>query len=235
MVASGQSRFYSEQHINAGSTREMASGAVLHLSAGALIDAATATGLLTLATGAITNAMHAGNLTSGTIPLGGHLARALKLASAETLATGVGVQLLTTTGNPSIELVSTGDQAMYIEWASAQTVGIKLPPVALPADFSTAGGANIELFMETIGSATAEDANAAMDVRVWAGIGDTEMGSTVAISSAGQWRTVNITSGNVLAPGSTLGGFLNITLAPSAHAGRAWRLYDMRMRYERTS
>lgn len=235
MVASGNSRFYSEQHINAGSTREMASGAVLHLSAGALIDAATATGLITLASGAINAGHLAGDLASGTVPLGSHLFRSMKLASAETLATGLGPQLLTTTGNPSIELTSTGDQSGYVEWASAQVIGIKVPPIALPADFATAGGAAIDLFMQTVGTATAEDADAAMDVRAWAGIGDAEMGATVAISSANQWRTLTITSGNVLGPDSTVGGFLNLTLVPGAHAGRAWRVYDMRMRYTRSS
>lgn len=236
MVASGQTRIYKEQDQNASNTTMIvASGGVIKVEPGGLIDLTTAAGLISFATGEIAAADLAGDLSSGTLALGSHLVRGMKLASAETLATGIAVQLLTTTGNPSIELTSTGDQSLYVEWASAQTVGVKLPPIALPADFSTAGGAALDLFMQTLGSATAEDADAAMDVRVWAGIGDTEMGSTVAISSAAQWRTVTLTSGNVLGPDSTVGGFLNVTLVPTAHAGRPWRVYDMRMRYTRSS
>ena len=243
--ASGQSRIYREQvrGPGGGATETFASGAVLLLEAGssftfnstmvvganALIDlSAGGVGTLVLATGEIAASDLAGNLASGYIPLGAHLFRSQKMASAETLATGIGAQLLTTTGDPSIELTSTGDQSAYLNYTSAIVVGLKVPPIAMPHDLATAGGMTIELFGESVGTATAIDAAEGFDVRAWAGIGDTEMGATHPnFTSTPAWQGITIASGDLTTT------ILNITLNPQAHANRAFRVYDMRARYTR--
>lgn len=207
------SKVYREQ---GGSTMVFASGAVAKFEAGAQISGLGLSGVLP------------GNLASGTIPLGAHLFSARKLSSAENYATGA--IHLTTTGNPSLEHTSTADQSAYISWASGQTVGLKLPPVAMPADLATAGGMRIDLYGRTAGTATANDASAQFDVRCWSGVGDTEMGTTHAnFTSTPAWQSISIASGDLTT------NMLNITLVPQTHAGRELRLYDMRARYVRTS
>lgn len=226
-----QPKVYREQNASA---LVVASGGTIRTEPGGVISGATATGSFVFATGEIESSDLKGNLASGTIPLGAHLFAARELASAETLSSGstaptlfFGGLLLSDT-TPSLNLVSSGDQAFYLNWASANVDGIKLPPVAMPADLATAGGLSVDLFGESVGTATAADAKAAFDVRAWAGVGDTEMGATHPdFTSTPGWQTVSIASGDLTT------NVLNLTLVPEAHAGRAIRLYDMRIRYTR--
>ena len=166
-----------------------------------------------------------------TYPLGPWLFSARQLASGETLTTGIGPAIITSSAdNPQLGLTSSGDQSMYLSWASAQVAAIKLAPIAMPEGLSTAGGFVVELKGESIGTATAADAAAGFDIRCWSGVGDTEMGATHPnFTSSPSWKGVRIASGDITT------GPLNVTLVPSAHAGRAIRLYDARIRFNRTS
>lgn len=166
-----------------------------------------------------------GSLAKGYLDLGPYILSARQLASAETLTTASG-SIVNPDGAAAVSLVSTGDQAIYLNWASAVVAGIKLPPIAMPGDMSTAGGLGVHLYGESIGSATAADAKSAFDIRAWMDVGDTEMGATHPdFTTTPGYASVALTSGNV----ST--GILNLTLVPEAHAGRAIRLYGGRIDY----
>ena len=175
------------------------------------------------------------SLAKGYIDLGPYLMQARELASAETMLAGTsaetaywgGILIGGSTGTtPGLALTSSGDQSLYLNWASAVVDAIKLPPIAMPGDMSTAGGIGVHLFGESIGTGTASDAAAGFDIRAWMDVGDTEMGATHPnFTSTPGYASVNLASGDV----ST--GILNLTLAPSAHAGRAFRLYGGRLDY----
>ena len=215
-MANYQTKVYRKQ---GGNEMVVASGGTLTLEAGAVMSGLGLAGVLP------------GNLAQGTIPLGQHLFAARQLASAETLSTGVTAIITASADSPQLALTSSGDQSLYLNYASAVVSGIKLPPVAMPADIATAGGLTIELFGECVGTATAADAAMGFDVRCWSGIGDTEMGATHPnFTSTPSWKGITVASGDLNATAN-----LNITLVPSAHAGRALRLYDMRARYTRSS
>lgn len=176
-----------------------------------------------------------GSLAKGYIDLGPYLFGARELASAENFIIGTSAEtgfwggLLgggATGTSPSHSLNTTADQSFYLGWASANVDAIKLPPIAMPGDMSTAGGLGIHLFGESVGSATAADAKAAMDIRSWMDVGDTEMGATHP-----DFTTTPGYASIALASGDLSTGILNITLVPEAHAGRAIRIYGGRIDY----
>jgi len=176
-----------------------------------------------------------GSLAVGYIDLGPYLIAARELASAETMIDGTSAEagywggILTggaTGSTPGLALTSSGDQSYYLNYASAVVDGIKLPPIFMPGDMSTAGGLTIGFYGETIGSASAADAKDAYDIKCWFDIGDTECGATHPdFTSTPALRTITVASGDV----ST--GILNITLVPAAHAARAIRVYGGRIDY----
>ncbi len=195
-------------------------------------------GTLTIAVGAAINGLQnaIANLASGTIDLGPHLWNAREIASAENFATGSSAPsawwggLLNSETTPAFTINSTADQSFYLNWASANVDTIKLPPIAMPADFSTAGGLRVELYGRSAGTGTASDAAAAFSVNAWSGIGNSNIGTTHADFSSGYtWKTVSLASGSLTT------SVLNITLTPKAHAGRALRLAAARIRYNRTT
>lgn len=176
-----------------------------------------------------------GSLAKGYIDLSPYILGARQMASAENLISGTSAETAfwggmlvkgATAGTPALDLTASGDQSAYLNWASAIVVAIKLAPIMMPGDMSTAGGLTVGLFGESVGTGTASDAKSALDIRCWMDIGDTEMGSTHPdFTSTPSLKTIALTSGNV----ST--GILNITLVPEAHAGRAIRLYGGRVDY----
>lgn len=177
------------------------------------------------------------NLRTGHIPLGSHLFNARQLASAEAYASGTSAEsffwggVLTNKTTPALSINSTADQTAYLSYASGVVTGIKLPPIALPPDLSSAAGITIGLYGESVGSATAADAISAIQVKAWNGLGGADLGSTHPnFTTTPSWKEVTIASGSVVA-----GAPLNINLVPQAHAGRAINLYDMRLRYTRTT
>ena len=177
-----------------------------------------------------------GSLGLGYIDLSPYIFGARQLASAEQFIAGTSAETAfwggilvgngATAGTPAMVLTASGDQSFYLNWASAVVVSIKLPPVFMPGDMSTAGGLTVGLYGESVGTGTASDAAAGFDIRCWMDVGDTEMGSTHPnFTSTPSLQTIALASGNV----ST--GLLNITLVPQAHAGRPFRLYGGRIAY----
>lgn len=212
------------QVFSSGSQLQVTSGAEINLGAGASAN---------FTSGAV---KMPGSLAKGYIDLSQYLMSARQLASAEQFIAGTSAETAFwggilvgnggTAGTPALVLTSSGDQSLYLNWASAITVAVKLPPIAMPGDMSTAGGLGVHLYGESVGTATAADAKAAFDIRAWMDIGDTEMGATHPdFTSTPGYASVALTSGNV----ST--GILNLTLVPEAHAGRAIRLYGGRIDY----
>lgn len=195
-------------------------------------------GTLTVAAGAVVNGLTnaIGNLATGTIDLGSHLFNARELSSGDNFASGSTAPTLFFEGvlgkdtTPSFGNVSSGDQTFVLQWASNNTDTIKLPPIALPADFSTAGGVRVDILGESVGTGTASDAIAAIQIRAWCGFGGGDLGSTHAnFTSTPSYQTVSLSTGNLATT------VLNLTLTAQAHAGRPINVYGLRVRYTRTT
>src|SRR3990167_8311257 len=145
----GQSRVYRRQ----GATEiTVASGGRVVVEAGGVLDASA--GAVTLPCSQM----------QGRIDLGPYIFAARQLASAETLTTASG-SVVNPDGAAAVALVSTADQSLHLNFASAVVAGIKLPPIAVPTDLSTAGGMTIGLFGESIGAGTASGAEAGVVIR----------------------------------------------------------------------
>ncbi len=191
-------------------------------------------GTLTLAAGSVVNGMLV--VATGSIDLGPYLFAARELSSGDNFASGStaptmffeGVLGVDTT--PAFSNLSSGDQTFALTWASNNTDSIKLPPIALPVDFSTAGGLRVDILGESIGTGTASDAIAAIQVRAWCGIGGADLGSTHPnFTSTPSYQTVALSTGNLATT------VLNLTLTAQAHAGRPIRIFGGRVRYTRSS
>ncbi len=185
--------------------------------------------VLNLAAGVV-----AGPLATGTIDLGSHLFAARELSSAENFASGTSAptafwgMLLYNESTPALALNSTVDEAVSVFWIGGNVDSIKLPPVALPSDLSTAGAMTIELYGETVGTASAADAIQSIQSKIWMGIGGTVLGTTQpSFTSTPTWV------GQSIASGSLTTDVMNIILTPQAHANRGIRLYAARARYRR--
>ena len=231
MVASGLTRHYGEQHAGAGSTKEMASGAVLHLSAGALIDAATATGLITLATGAINAGHLAGDLASGLILL--NLAAGLQ----KTTATASGLVTLLATGNPSYKTPGGTDNNVWpvLRWTSAAgaTANVWLPPVPIPNDYSTAGGMTLHVVGERSSAQATGGASGNLRFRTMrptTSTGTTGSTSIISLTSAPVENTIAIASGALPAT-----GYFVPILDPEGHASGSVDVLSAWLTYTRTS
>ena len=213
--ASPQTGIYKAQHTGRGTTM--------------VVDAA---GSIDITSGKI---QLPGSLGRGYIPLGPYLFVARELSSGEAFASGTTASgmffggLLLNETTPKMALNSTDGQAFYLQWIGGNNDGIKLPPIAMPPDLSTAGGMTIDLYGETVGTATAADAIQAIQIKAWAGIGATaDIGTTHAnFTTSPTYKSITISSANLTTT------VLNITLIPQAHAGRQINLYDGRITYAR--
>ncbi len=233
MADQSNAKVYMQQ---GASTLVVANGGRIRIESGGNIDLSTGVGAITFATGEISAADLAGNLSSGSVDLGVHLMAARELSSGENFASGSTAPsyffegLLGKDTSPSLGTLSTGDQTFTLQWASANVDGIKLPPIALPADFSTAGGIRLDILGESIGTGTASDAVAAVTIKAWCGVGGADLGTTHPnFTSTPTYQTISLSTGNLATT------VLNITLIPQAHAARAINVYGLRMRYNRTS
>lgn len=201
------------------------------IAAGGTLDVAG--GHVNLASGRVTMPP---SLAKGYIDLGPYLMNSRQLASAEQFIAGTSAETAfwggilvgngATAGTPALALTASGDQSLYLNWASAVVAAIKLPSIAMPGDMSTAGGITVNLLGENVGSASAADAKMCVDIRAWMDIGDTEMGATHP-----NFTTTPSYKGVTLASGDVSTGVLNLTLVPEAHANRAIRLYGGRVEY----
>ena len=178
-----------------------------------------------------------GTLQQGFIDLGPHLFAARNVASGETVASGSTTPtaffggLLMPDGQPGLGMDSTANRRLRLNYASAVVAAIVLPSIAIPADLSTAGGLTLELYGETVGTASAADAiqaftwtarfSALTSASTPADAGTTSPNFT----STPSWQGITIASGSVAT------NQLSITLTPQAHALRAINVFGMRARY----
>lgn len=208
---SPQSGIYTDQHAGRNAT--------MHFDAGSKLD------------------VQALQLGQGLIDISPYIFTAREVASGESITSGTTAPayffggLLLPDTSPALLLSASDAQTFYLNYASAVVDGIKLPPVAMPNDLSTAQGLTVSLYGEVIGTATAADAAQGFDIRCWGGIGaTTEFGSTHPnFTSTPSYKSISITSAN------TPTDVLNITLIPQAHAGRAIRLYGGKIAYTRVT
>lgn len=226
-------------HVGIYTDRSLGRDTTLHIDTGSVIDVS---GTLDVKGGTINMASATvqlpPNLATGRIPLGVNLFNARNAASGETVASGSSAPtafwggLLMPDGAPALKFNSTVGRIPMLEWVSANVAAIVLPPVAMPADFSTAGGLTIELFGEAVGTATAADAAQAITIVAHfaslTSASDADVGATHPnFTTTPSWKGITIASGSV---GTNS---LSMILTPQTHAARALRLYDMRARYTR--
>ncbi len=136
--------------------------------------------------------------------------------------------ILTSDSTPRLKRVSTStDKALKVEWIGGNVDEVQFDPWLMPADLDS----DENLIIHLIAKMDAGGDTPTIDVQVFDGIGDTEMGgATAALSSTLADLTVTITAANL--SGSPL-GFLNISLIPGTHATQLVELYAAKIEYIR--
>lgn len=106
------------------------------------------------------------------------------------------------------------DKAMMIEWPTGNLIEIQFEPTPIPPDLDPAVDASVSLLVRMSGSA---DTTTTIDIQVWDGIGDTEMGTpTGNLTSTLAEHKIAIANANI--SGHPTGVF-NVNLVPAgAHA-----------------
>ena len=146
---------------------------------------------------------------------------------ALTLDGTVNVQSRTSSMHGAIKFNSTIDHVWLLQWASAQVAAIATLPISLPNDMSTAGGLTIELFGETVGSASAADAQDCFNILARFGVGNASAAGTTHpnFTTTPSWKGITVASGSVTTD------TLSIQLTPQTHANQQLNLYNMRASY----
>lgn len=129
---------------------------------------------------------------------------------------------------PKLERVNDAtDKALRVNWASSNSTEVQFAPVALPPDCDTAKDVTVHLLAVMAGSTDTPT----IDVQVFNGVGDTEMGgATAALSDTLAEVSVTIAAADIAA----LPTFLNIALVPGAHTTDALFLYGAWIEYTQT-
>ncbi len=118
------------------------------------------------------------------------------------------------------------DKALRVAFKNNTTGEIQFAPAALPPDFNASADWTVHLLLEMAGSTDTPT----VDVQVFAGKGDTEMGgATSALADAISEEVVTITAANTPA----LPTFVNIGLVPGAHTTDIIWLYAAWVEYDR--
>ncbi len=116
------------------------------------------------------------------------------------------------------------DKSLRVHWIVNGLEEVQFPPVPMPPDLNSAIDMTVHLVAESGSTDTP-----VIDVQVWDGVGDTEMGgNTGAIADA--ITEVTVTIANVNVSGNPL-GFLNIGLVPGAHTTDPIFLYGAWIEY----
>src|SRR3990167_1312335 len=210
---------YTRKHLGRETTLEVDASSVISVR-----------GSLNLASGTLTLPPA---LSEGHMNVGSHLFTARNAASGGTISSGSSAptvfwgSLLMPDGEPAMKLNSTIDHVWMLEYVSAVVATIKTLPISLPTDFSTADGLTIELYGETVGSASAADAIQAGTILARFGVNNASAAGATHpnFTSTPSWKGITVASGTVTTDTLTIG------YTPQAHALRAIRLYYMRLRY----
>ncbi len=148
---------------------------------------------------------------TGFIPLDISSLREIGLATANdigTLANNGG--LLSSDSTPAFKRLNLAtDKSLMVEWATSDVTEVQFPPVPMPPDLDETVDLTAHLLIRMSGST---DALVTIDIQVWDGIGDTEMGSaTGVITSTLAEHTITIANANVSGNPT---GVLNVNLVP---------------------
>ena len=120
------------------------------------------------------------------------------------------------------------DKALRVVWAAGNVNEAQFAPVTMPPNLDASSDVTVHLLALMSGATDTPT----IDVQVFDGIGDTEMGgATGALSSSLQELTVTI--GNADITGHPL-GFFNIALVPGTHATDAVHLHGAWLEYTRS-
>jgi predicted RecA/RadA family phage recombinase len=201
---------------------------VLHVpSPGAGTLGAGTVGATELAANSVGTSELIGFLKKGTVQL--DITSLREIASNDTQALAAHGGLLASDSDPSLARVNGAtDKALRVIWdTAADTDEVQFPPVALPQDLDSATDVTIHLLM----AMEAANDTPIVDVQVFNGLGDTEMGgATAAVTGTTITEyTVTIANANI----GTIPGFLNIALVPGAHETDALYLYAAWIEYTR--
>lgn len=119
------------------------------------------------------------------------------------------------------------DKALRVVWAASDSNEAQFPPVPKPPDLDSSQPLTIHL----LAAMEAANDTPTIDVQVFDGIGDTEMGgATAAITGT------TLTEYSVTVAAANLGahpGFLNVSLVPGAHTNDDLYLYAAWIEYTR--
>ena len=204
----------SGSNTNQAGKQTVVSGGEIEVQSGATLD---------IQTGA--NFALPGELGKGYISLDISSLREIATNAIQNLAAHGGI--LASDSQPDIARVNGAtDKALRVTWATDEVDEVQFPPVGLPPDMDTGVDWTVHLIVDKDGNT---DTSANIDVQVFAGFGDTEMGgATPSITeTAPAEKTVTITGANTPA----LPTFINISLVPSAHANDEIYLYAAWIEY----
>ena len=202
---------------------------VLHVpSPGAGTLGAGTIGTSHLAANSVTAAKLTATMGTGFIPLDITALREIATNDTQNLAAHGG--LMASDSTPNLARVNAGtDKALRVMWtAEADEEEAQFPPVPMPTDLDASADVTFHCL------AAMEDTNdtPTVDVQVFDGLGDTEMGgATGAITgTAIAEYTVTIANANISGPPT---GFFNISLIPAAHSTDDLYLYAAWLEYAR--
>ncbi len=133
---------------------------------------------------------------------------------------------LSNDSTPLLGRVSTStDKALRIEWALSDVTELQFGPVPMPPDLDETTDVTIHL----LGLMSGSTDTPTVDVQVFDGIGDTEMGgASTAFGSALAEETVTIANADI--SGNPTGVF-NISLTPGSHGTDALHLHGAWIEY----
>lgn len=171
-------------------------------------------------------------LVQGSVPLDFSRARIISSTAGEAFSSA-NLGYLSSGSAPIYDVVSTTDRTMRVRWSSASVVGIQLPAIPVPTDFSTANGLSIQLLA---GKPSSSGSTATRyDVQFWAGKGETESGTVTANvhSTIPGLYTVAIPASALLA--ASAGGQWTVAIVPSTHDVDPMDIYWGQINYTRSS
>ncbi len=136
--------------------------------------------------------------------------------------------LLTSDSTPVLKRVSTStDKALKVEWAGGNVDEVQFPTVFMPPDLDE----TVDVTIHLLAKMSAAGDTPTIDVQVFDGIGDTEMGgATAALSDTLAELSVTIANANISGHPT---GFFNIALIPGTHATQLVELYAAWIEYVR--
>lgn len=129
---------------------------------------------------------------------------------------------------PSLKRVNLAtDKALRVVWPGGNVAEMQFPTVPMPPDLDE----TVDLTIHVVAKMDAAGDVPTIDIQVFDGIGDTEMGgNTASLSSTLTEQVVTIANANIT--GNPL-GFFNISLIPATHATQAVELYAAWIEYTR--